>query len=87
MAYDAADRAVHHGPVFRGLAVEDRIGSGDGFASGLIFSLLRGDTVAEAVRIGTAHGALLHTTRGDTSQSTVAEVERLLAGATARIDR
>jgi 2-dehydro-3-deoxygluconokinase len=87
MAYDAARGTVHRGPVFGGLAVEDRIGSGDGFASGLIFSLLRGDTVAEAVRVGTAHGVLLHTTRGDTSQVTVAEVELLLSGASATIDR
>ncbi len=85
--YDAAAGDFHNGPTFERLVIEDRVGGGDGFASGLIYAFLDGRPPAEAVVLGTAHGALLHTTRGDTSQVSLAELERIAAGGSARIDR
>ncbi|HMD49010.1 MAG TPA: sugar kinase, partial [Bryobacteraceae bacterium] len=41
------------------LEIYDRVGGGDGFASGLFYGLLTGATIEEAVRLGWAHGALL----------------------------
>ena len=57
------------------------------FASGLIYGLLAGKPVDWAVRCGVAHGALAMTTPGDTSMATLAEVERLMKGDSARISR
>jgi 2-dehydro-3-deoxygluconokinase len=65
----------------------DRVGGGDSFASGLIYGLLSGKTIEWAVRCGVAHGALAMTTPGDTSMVTLAEVERVMAGGSARIAR
>ncbi len=72
---------------FEGLEVEDRVGGGDGFSSGLIYGLLNGRPPQECVDLGAAHGALLQSTRGDTSMVTLDEVRRVLAGGGARIRR
>jgi 2-dehydro-3-deoxygluconokinase len=75
------------GPSFERLEIYDRVGGGDSFAAGLIFGLLDGRDVGEALASGVAHGALAMTTPGDTSMATREEVERLAAGASARIVR
>ncbi|MGY5051899.1 PfkB family carbohydrate kinase [Streptomyces sp. 900105755] len=75
------------GPRMPGLHVLDRIGSGDGFAAGLVYGLLTGAGLERALAYGTAHGALTMTTPGDVSMATLAEVEALLAGATAHVRR
>ncbi|MCX6551678.1 MAG: sugar kinase, partial [Acidobacteria bacterium] len=49
------------------LDVLDRVGGGDGFASGFIYGLLTGESPDTAVKLGWAHGALLTTFPGDTS--------------------
>ena len=69
------------------LEIEDRIGGGDGFASGLIYEILHEKTPAECVELGAAHGALLQSTRGDTSEITLDEVMHVMKGGTARIKR
>ncbi len=48
---------------------------------------LTGKDPQTAVNLGTAHGALLQTTRGDTSQITLKELEHVAAGGGARIVR
>ena len=65
----------------------DRVGGGDSFASGLIYGLLTGRGPQWAVECGAAHGALAMTTPGDTSMVTLAEVERVMKGGTARVAR
>src|SRR5579875_183452 len=65
----------------------DGVGGGDGFASGLIYGVLAGLGLEEALRCGVAHGALAMTTPGDTSMATLAEVRRLAAGGPARVVR
>ncbi|MFH1851255.1 MAG: sugar kinase [Candidatus Neomarinimicrobiota bacterium] len=69
------------------LNVIDRIGGGDGFASGLIYGMLAGRTPDEAVRLGWAHGALLTTFPGDTTMAKLPEVEALAKGGSARVQR
>ncbi|MBV8672621.1 MAG: sugar kinase [Acidobacteriaceae bacterium] len=71
----------------REIEILDRVGGGDSFASGLIYGLLAGKPVEWAVRCGVAHGALAMTTPGDTSMATRAEVERVMKGSSARIER
>jgi 2-dehydro-3-deoxygluconokinase len=69
------------------LDVLDRIGGGDGFASGLIYGLLSGRSPEEALRLGWAHGALLTTYHGDVTMARLEEVEALARGGTARVQR
>jgi 2-dehydro-3-deoxygluconokinase len=69
------------------LEIWDRVGGGDSFASGLLYGLLTGNGPQYAVECGAAHGALAMTTPGDTSMATLAEVERVMKGGTARVSR
>ncbi|NLG83666.1 MAG: sugar kinase [Firmicutes bacterium] len=69
------------------LEIEDRVGGGDGFCSGMIYAFLNGMGPQEAVNMGAAHGALLQTTRGDTSMVTLDEVLHVMKGGSARIKR
>ena len=71
----------------REVEILDRVGGGDSFASGLIYGVLMGKPLKWAVRCGVAHGALAMTTPGDTSMATLAEVERVMQGGSARIAR
>jgi 2-dehydro-3-deoxygluconokinase len=87
LLYDAASDTFHHGPTFERLILEDRVGGGDGFASGFAYALLTGRSPEHAVQYGTCHGAMLMTTRGDTSEITLKELEHLVAGGGARIVR
>jgi 2-dehydro-3-deoxygluconokinase len=69
------------------LDVLDRVGGGDGYASGFIYGLLTGEEPQEAVNLGWAHGALLTTFPGDTSMATVEQVRAFAKGGSARIQR
>ena len=75
------------GPRFDGLEICDRVGGGDSFASGFFYGLLSEMEPAAALAFGVAHGALAMTTPGDTSTATLDEVERLVRGAAARVQR
>jgi 2-dehydro-3-deoxygluconokinase len=78
---------LFEGRTYEDLEVLDRVGGGDSFAAGLIFGLLTGRDVQEALELGVAHGALAMTTPGDTSMATLAEVDRVVSGGSARVLR
>ncbi len=69
------------------LDVHDRVGGGDGFASGFFYGLLNHEPPQEAVNLGWAHGALLTTFPGDTTMATVDQVRAFAKGGSARIQR
>jgi len=69
------------------LHVLDRVGGGDGFASGFIYGILTGESPEEAIKLGWAHGALLTTFPGDTTMATVEQVRAFAKGGSARIQR
>ncbi len=69
------------------LNIHDRVGGGDGFASGFFYGLLTGEPEQEAVNLGWAHGALLTTFPGDTTMATVDQVHAFAKGGSARIQR
>jgi 2-dehydro-3-deoxygluconokinase len=69
------------------LDVHDRVGGGDGFAAGLFYGLLTGESPEESVKLGWAHGALITTFPGDTSMATVEQVRAFAKGGSARIQR
>lgn len=82
-----ADGEIHKAHDYNGLEIMDRVGGGDSFASGLIYGLMTTGDAEKAVNYGAAHGALAMTTPGDTSMATKKEVEALMAGAGARVQR
>jgi len=69
------------------LDVLDRVGGGDGFAAGLFYGLLAGESPEEALKLGWAHGALLTTFPGDTTMATLDQVRSFAKGGSARIQR
>jgi 2-dehydro-3-deoxygluconokinase len=77
----------HEARQFKDLEIEDRVGGGDGFSSGIAYGFIKGMTPGEIVNFGAAHGALLQTTRGDTSQVSLDEVLHVMKGGSARIQR
>ena len=81
----SANETVHVAQ--RDIDILDRVGGGDSFASGLIYGIITGKPLEWAVRCGAAHGALAMTTPGDTSMATLKEVERVMQGSSARIER
>ncbi len=77
MLYDGKDYCfskLYH------LHIVDRVGGGDSFGGGLIYSLLSGKSTQEAVEFAVAASALKHSIEGDYNFVTVAEVEKLAGG-------
>jgi 2-dehydro-3-deoxygluconokinase len=85
-AVASIDGEVYSAPTYE-LDVLDRVGGGDGFASGLFYGLLTGEEPQEAVNLGWAHGALLTTFPGDTTMATLRQVRDLAGGGSARVQR
>ena len=81
------DGQFHASRKYMNMEVEDRVGGGDGFCSGFVYGLLHGLSPQECVEMGAAHGALLQTTRGDTSMVTMEEIKHVMGGGSARIKR
>jgi 2-dehydro-3-deoxygluconokinase len=69
------------------LDVYDRVGGGDGYASGFFYGIMTGESPEEAVKLGWAHGALITTFPGDTTMATVEQVRAFAKGGSARIQR
>jgi 2-dehydro-3-deoxygluconokinase len=80
------DGETHVAPTCE-LEVYDRVGGGDGFASGLFYGLLSGESPEHAVRLGWAHGALITAFPGDTTMATLDQVRAFAQGGSARIQR
>jgi 2-dehydro-3-deoxygluconokinase len=82
-----ADGKFYEAPNRPDLEILDRVGGGDSFASGLIYGFLRFNDPQKAVEYGAAHGALAMTTPGDASMASLAEVDALMKGGSARVQR
>jgi len=82
-----ADGKFYRSRQYPGLEILDRVGGGDSFASGFIYGLMTTGDPQKAVDYGAAHGALAMTTPGDTSSADRGEVEKLMNGGSARVQR
>ena len=82
-----AGEKFYEAPNRENLEILDRVGGGDSFASGLIYGFMKFNDPQQAVDYGAAHGALAMTTPGDTSMASLKEVEALVNGAGARVQR
>ena len=70
------------------LHIVDRVGGGDSFGAGLIYSLLNGKAMQDVIEFAVAASALKHSIEGDFNRVTVAEVEKLAGGdASGRVQR
>jgi 2-dehydro-3-deoxygluconokinase len=81
------DGKFHESRTYPDLEILDRVGGGDSFASGFIYGMMTTGDAQQAVDYGAAHGALAMTTPGDTSMATKSEVEKLMKGGGARVQR
>jgi 2-dehydro-3-deoxygluconokinase len=81
------DGSFYQSRRYEHLEIEDRVGGGDGFCSGFIYGFMHDFSPQDCVEMGAAHGALVQSTRGDTSMVTMDEVRHVMAGGTARIKR
>ncbi len=77
LVYDGTD--FYHTKEYA-VRIVDRVGSGDSFASGLIYGLVTGMKMADAAEFGVAASALKHTIPGDLNHATLAEVKDLVKG-------
>jgi 2-dehydro-3-deoxygluconokinase len=82
-----ADGKFYDGLNLPKLEIEDRVGGGDGFASGFTYGFLTGREPQACVNLGVAHGAMLMSTRGDSSQIELEELMHVAGGGSARIKR
>jgi 2-dehydro-3-deoxygluconokinase len=80
------DGRFHETPAMD-LDVHDRIGGGDGFAAGLVYGLMTGESPEASLRLGWAHGALLTTYPGDITMARLEQVRALAQGGGARVVR
>jgi 2-dehydro-3-deoxygluconokinase len=78
---------LYQSRAYDALEIWDRVGGGDSFASGLIYGFLADKDPQWAVECGAAHGALAMTTPGDTTMALLPEVERVMRGGSARVQR
>jgi 2-dehydro-3-deoxygluconokinase len=86
-AFAFAEGAVVQSIEFTDLEIFDRVGGGDSFDAGLIYGLMEGKGLKWSLDCGVAHGALAMTTPGDSSMASLAEVERLMQGGSAAVQR
>lgn len=78
---------AYFSPSYR-IHIVDRVGGGDSFGGGLIYSLLSGKEPQDAINFAVAASCLKHTIEHDFNLVSVAEVEALAAGnASGRVQR
>ena len=73
--------------IYENLELVDRVGGGDSFSSGLIYSLLNGKSSQEAVDFAGGYSALAHTFPGDFNWATAEEAEKAMQAGAVRISR
>lgn len=87
MLFDRSKKQAYYSEKYN-IQIVDRVGSGDSFAAGLIYSLVKGKSNQEIVEFATAASCLKHTIEGDYNRTTVEDVENLLRnGGSGRIIR
>jgi 2-dehydro-3-deoxygluconokinase len=77
LVYDGKD--FYHTKTYN-VRIVDRVGSGDSFASGLIFGLVTGMSMPDAAEFGVAASAIKHTILGDLNHATLSDVKELMKG-------
>ena len=85
LLYDG--EAFYLSRIYENLELVDRVGGGDSFSSGLIYSLLNEKSPQEAVDFAGGYSALAHTFPGDFNWATAEEAEKAMEAGSVRISR
>ncbi len=80
-------KAFYLSRIYENLELIDRVGGGDSFSAGLIYSLLNGKSPQEAVDFAGGYSALTHTFPGDFNWATADEAEKAMQAGSVRISR
>lgn len=87
MLYDAVKKQAYFSKTYD-IQIVDRVGGGDSFTAGMIFSLIRQKSYQDAIEFAAAASCLKHTIEGDYNRTTVEDVEKLLkSGGSGRVQR
>lgn len=78
--YEATTNTLHTAPRYTITQIIDRLGAGDAFTAGLLFSFLQNSPPAVAISFATAAGCLAHSIEGDYNYSIRSEIENLMQG-------
>jgi 2-dehydro-3-deoxygluconokinase len=81
------EEGIFQSKIYENADVFDRVGSGDAFASGLIYGCLQNESAQFAVECGAAAAVLAMTTPGDNLAVTLGEIENLMRGGAAHARR
>ncbi len=80
MCYDTEKKAIYSCQKYHLKNIVDRVGGGDSFGAGFIYSLIQKKDYQKAIEFAVAASALKHTISGDFNRVTVQEVENLMKG-------
>lgn len=85
--YDANEKKAYYSKSYN-IQIVDRVGGGDSFTAGIIYSLIKAKENQEAIDFAVAASCLKQTIEGDYNRTTVADVENLLEnGGSGRVQR
>lgn len=79
MLFDSSKNEAYYSKKYD-IQIVDRVGGGDSFTAGIIYSLITGKTNQDAIEFATASSCLKHTIEGDFNRITIEEVQRLVNG-------
>lgn len=73
------DGRFYEEPHYKNIEVIDRVGSGDAYVAGVLYGILSGGSIEDAMAYGNALSAIKNTVSGDMSISSIEEVESVIA--------
>lgn len=87
MLYNSEDNKAYFSRKYD-IQIVDRVGGGDSFSAGLIYSIITGKSCQDTIEFAVAASCLKHTIEGDYNRTTVSDVESLLSnGGSGRVQR
>ena len=72
------DGKFYEEPHYKNIEVIDRVGSGDAYVAGVLYGILSGGSIEDAMAYGNALSAIKNTVSGDMSISSIEEVESVI---------
>ena len=80
LCYVAKEKKIYMSRKYKLKNIVDRVGGGDSFGAGFVYSLIQKKSYQDAIEFGVAASALKHTISGDFNRVTIQEVESLVRG-------
>ncbi len=80
LCYIAGEKKIYTSRKYKLKNIVDRVGAGDSFGAGFVYSLIKKKSFQDAIEFGVAASALKHTISGDFNRVTLQEIEFLMRG-------